>query len=331
MSKGNLDVVGIGNAIVDVLSKTDDAFLQNNGLNKGAMTLIEAAQAEALYAKMGPAMEVSGGSAANTVAALASMGSKAGYIGKVAQDQLGAVFRHDISAAGVTFNTAPLVQAAPTARCMILITPDAQRTMNTYLGACVYLSPDDLDAEMIAGAQVTYLEGYLFDRDLAKRAFYKAAEIAHKAGKKVSLTLSDPFCVDRHREAFLDLVKEHVDILFANEAEIMSLYKAGDFADAVAQARPHCELSVITRSEKGSVIIGEDGVTEIKAEHVKQVVDTTGAGDLYAAGFLHGYTRGRPLKTCGRMASIAAAEIIAQVGARPQRSLAQLLQDKNAA
>ncbi len=331
MSKGNLDVVGIGNAIVDVLSKTDDAFLQNNNIRKGAMTLIEAAQAEALYAKMAPAVEVSGGSAANTVAAVASLGGKAGYIGKVAHDQLGAVFKHDISAAGVTFNTQPLVQGVPTARCMVLITPDAQRTMNTYLGACVYLSTEDLDEEMIAGAQVTYLEGYLFDRDNAKRAFYKAAQMAHKAGKKVSLSLSDPFCVDRHRDAFLDLVKDHVDILFANEAEIMSLYKASNFEDAAAQARPHCELSVITRSEKGSVIISADGTTEIKAEFVKQVVDTTGAGDLYAAGFLHGYTKGRPLKVCGRMASVAAAEIIAQVGARPQRSLAQLLQDKNAA
>ncbi len=331
MSKGNLDVVGIGNAIVDVLSKTEDAFLQDNGISKGTMTLIEAGQAEELYAKMGPAMEVSGGSAANTIAALASLGSKAGYIGKVAHDQLGAVFRHDIRAAGVTFETAPLVKGVPTARCMILITPDAQRTMSTYLGACVYLSAEDLDEEMISGAQVTYLEGYLFDRDNAKRAFYKAAQMAHKAHKKVALTLSDPFCVDRHRDAFLDLVKDHVDILFANEAEIMSLYKAKDFEAAVAQARPHCELSVITRSEKGSVVISTDGITEIKAEPVKEVVDTTGAGDLYAAGFLHGYTRQKPLKVCGRMASVAAAEIIAQVGARPQRSLEQLLKDKNAA
>ena len=214
---------------------------------------------------------------------------------------------------------------------MILITPDAQRTMNTYLGACVYLSPDDLDEEMIAGAQVTYLEGYLFDRDNAKRAFIKAAQMAHKAGKKVSLSLSDPFCVDRHRDAFLDLVKNHVDILFANEAEIMSLDKAKDFDAVVEHARADCELAAITRSEKGSIIISNDGVTEIKAEPVKQVVDTTGAGDLYSAGFLHGYTKGRPLKICGRMASIAAGEIIAQVGARPQRSLAQLLADKNVA
>jgi sugar/nucleoside kinase (ribokinase family) len=331
MSKSNLDVVGIGNAIVDVLSKTDDAFLSNNNLNKGTMTLIEAAQAEALYAKMGPAMEVSGGSAANTMAALASFGSKAGYIGKVAHDQLGNVFRHDIRATGVIFETQPLLQAAPTARCMILITPDAQRTMNTYLGACVYLSPDDVDVDMVSGAKVTYLEGYLFDRDLAKRAFYKAAELAHKAARKVSLSLSDPFCVDRHRDAFLDLVMGHVDILFANEAEIKSLYKTDNFDEVIERARPHCELTVITRSEKGSVIISADGVTEIKAEPVKQVVDTTGAGDLYAAGFLHGYTHGHALKVCGRMASIAAAEVISHVGARPQKNLAQLLKDKNVA
>jgi len=329
MSKNNLDVVGIGNAIVDVLSKTDDAFLSKNNINKGTMTLIEAAQAEALYAKMGPAMEVSGGSAANTMAALASMGSSAGYIGKVAHDQLGNVFRHDIRATGVVFETQPLLQAAPTARCMILITPDAQRTMSTYLGACVYLSPEDVDTDMVSGAKVTYLEGYLFDRDNAKRAFYKAAETAHKAKRKVSLSLSDPFCVDRHRDAFLDLVKEHVDILFANEAEIKSLYKTNTFEEAAEQARKDCELAVITRSEKGSVIINADGVIEIKAEPVKQVVDTTGAGDLYAAGFLHGYTKGLPLKTCGRIASIAAAEIIAHVGARAQHNLAQLLKDKN--
>ncbi len=237
--------------------------MRNNGINKGTMTLIRGgAGRRRFYAKMGPGIEVSGGSAANTVAAMASLGSKAGYIGKVAHDQLGAVFRHDISAAGVTFNTAPLLQAAPTARRMNLITTAAQRTFKTSLGACVYLSPDDLDEEMIAGAQVTYLEGYLalIRRDHAKRAFYKAAEIAHKAGKKVSLSLSDPFCVDRHREAFLDLVKEHVDILFANEAEIMSMYKANDFESAVEQARPHCEISAITRSEKGSVIISGDDV-----------------------------------------------------------------------
>lgn len=331
MSKDNLDVVGIGNAIVDVLAKTEDAFLQENGINKGTMTLINSKQAEELYAKMGPAMEMSGGSAANTIAALASLNSKAGYIGKVAHDQLGAVFRHDIRALGVTFETQPLVSGVPTARCMILITPDAQRTMNTFLGACVWLTPDDINEEMVKGAQVTYLEGYLFDRDLAKEAFYRAAKIAHKAGKKVALTLSDPFCVDRHREAFLDLVKDHVDILFANEAEIMSLYQAATFDDAVRQVKGHCEVAALTRSAEGSIIISGDDVTHVKADIVKNVVDTTGAGDLYAAGFLHGYTRRRSMADCGRIASICAAEIIAQVGARPQRSLAQLLKDKKAA
>lgn len=327
VARGRLDVVGIGNAIVDVLSQTDDAFLNKYGLNKGTMTLVDAAQSATLYSKMGTAMEVSGGAAANTMAGLASLGGRGGFIGKVADDQLGEVFRHDIRSIGVAFDTKPLVGDAPTARCMIFITPDGQRTMNTYLGACGLLTPDDLDEQMIAGAKVTYLEGYLFDREPAKEAFRAAAKIAHAAGKKVSLTLSDPFCVDRHRDAFLDLVKNHVDILFANEAEIMSLYKTDD----LSKISPECEIAAITRSAKGSVIISEGKTVKIKAEPVKKVVDTTGAGDLYAAGFLHGYTQGKPLNECGRIASIAAAEIISQIGARPQRSLAQLLKDKKVA
>lgn len=331
MSKDNLDVVGIGNAIVDVLSMTEDAFLKFNRINKGTMTLIEAKQAEILYSKMGAATEMSGGSAANTVAAFSSMGGRGGYIGKVANDQLGEVFRHDIRATGVAFNTAPLEDGTPTARCLILITPDAQRTMCTFLGACVWIGPGDLDAEMIKGAKVTYLEGYLFDRTRAKLAFIKAAEIAHAAGKKVALTLSDPFCVERHRDEFLDLIRNHVDILFANEAEIMSLYKTDDFSVALAEARPHCEMTVITRSAKGSLIISGDQHIEVAAEPVTRVVDTTGAGDLYAAGFLYGYTQGKPLAECGRIASIAAAEIIAQVGARSLKNLADVLRDKKAA
>jgi sugar/nucleoside kinase (ribokinase family) len=327
MSKDNLDVVGIGNAIVDVLSQTDDAFLQNNRIHKGTMTLVELEQAEALYSKMGPAMEMSGGSAANTIAALASMGGSGGYIGKVAFDQLGEVFRHDIRSIGVAFDTPSLMRGEPTARCMVFITPDAQRTMCTYLGASVWLTPNDLDKNLIERAKVTYLEGYLFDRDHAKKAFREAAALAHAAGRKVALTLSDPFCVERHHAEFLDLVKNHVDILFANEAEIMALYKT----DKLSAVVPHCELAVITRSEKGSVIINKGRPIEVRAEHVEKVVDTTGAGDLYAAGFLYGYTRGRTLAECGRIASIAAAEIIGQVGARPQRSLAQLLKDKKAA
>lgn len=327
MSKDKLDVVAIGNAIVDILSRTEDEFLTNNHIKKGAMTLIEAAQAEALYSKMGPAMEMSGGSAANTAAGLASLGAKVGYIGKVGPDQLGNVFRHDIRAAGVTFETAGLVRGAPTARCLVMITPDAQRTMCTYLGACVLLTHHDLDEDMIKGAKVTYLEGYLFDREQAKEAFKKAAQIAHAAGKKVALTLSDPFCVERHRDEFLDLVKNHVDILFANEQEILSLYKL----DNITKVQSHCELTVITRSEKGSVIISAKGKIDVKAEPVSRVMDTTGAGDLYAAGFLYGYTQGKPLEVCGRIASIVAAEIVQQVGARPQRSLSQILKEMKVA
>lgn len=322
MSKEQLDVVGIGNAIVDVLARAEDAFLQNSGINKGTMTLVDAAQAEALYAKMGPAMEMSGGSAANTIAALASLGGKGGYIGKVADDQLGAVFGHDIRANGVEYATAPLLGGPSTARCMIFVTPDAQRTMCTYLGACTQLTEADVDADMIARAQVTYLEGYLFDPEHAKQAFRRAADLAHAAGRKVALSLSDPFCVGRHHAEFLELVEKHVDILFANEAEYKALYDG---------QKPACDLAVVTRSEKGSVIFTPSATIEVKAEPVDKVVDTTGAGDLFAAGFLYGYTQGKPLAECGRIGSIAAGEIIAQMGARPQRSLAQLLKDKKAA
>jgi sugar/nucleoside kinase (ribokinase family) len=330
MSKDNLDLVGIGNAIVDVLSKTADDFLAANKLHKGTMTLIEAEQAEALYAKMGPGLEVSGGSAANTVAAFASMSGKAGYIGKVANDQLGNVFRHDIRATGVTFDTPALQDGPPTARCLILITPDAQRTMCTFLGASVWIAPSDLNEEMVKNAKVTYLEGYLFDRPRAKQTFRKASEIARAGGGKVSLSLSDPFCVDRHRDEFLDLVKNGVDILFANEAEILSLYKAETFDAAVSHARESCALSIITRSAKGSLIVTANETIEVNAEPVTKVVDTTGAGDMYAAGFLYGYSRGKPLADCGRVASIVAAEVIAHVGARPQIDLAKLLKEKKA-
>ena len=326
MSKEPVDIVGIGNAIVDVLSKTDDSFLLVNSLNKGAMTLIEEAQAETLYSKMGPGTEMSGGSAANTIAAFAAMGGKAGYIGKVSNDQLGKVFRHDICAAGVRFTTAPLEDGPSTARCLILITPDAQRTMSTYLGACVWIAPSDLDEEMIAQASVTYLEGYLFDRPRAKQTFRRAAEVAHAAGKKVALSLSDSFCVERHREEFLDLVENHVDILFANESEIMSLYQTDDFDKAVWKVREHCELAALTRSDKGSVIVtkSEDPIV-VPAAPVEKVVDTTGAGDMYAAGFLFGLTRNMPLAECGYLGSLAAAEVIAHVGARPQSDMAALV------
>jgi sugar/nucleoside kinase (ribokinase family) len=330
MSKENLDLVGIGNAIVDVLTKTGDDFLRANKINKGTMTLIEADQAEALYAKMGPGTEVSGGSAANTVAAFASMSGKAGYIGKVANDQLGSVFRHDIRAIGVAFETPALTDGPPTARCLILITPDAQRTMCTFLGACVWIAPSDLDEEMIKNSKVTYLEGYLFDRPRAKLTFRKASEIARGAGKKVALTLSDPFCVDRHRDEFLDLIKNGTDILFANEAELLSLYKADEFEQAVKQGRESCPLVIVTRSAKGSLILNGNDTVEVAAEPVKAIVDTTGAGDMYAAGFLYGYTKGKSLAECGRAASIVAAEVIQHVGARPQLDLAKLLKEKKA-
>ncbi len=326
MSKEPVELVGIGNAIVDVLSKTDDSFLLASSLNKGSMTLIEEGQAETLYSKMGPGTEMSGGSAANTIAAFAAMGGKGGYIGKVSNDQLGQVFRHDICATGVRFTTAPLEDGPSTARCLILITPDAQRTMCTYLGACVWIAPSDLDEAMIAEAGITYLEGYLFDRPRAKQTFRRAAEVAHAAGKKVALSLSDSFCVERHRDEFLDLVENHVDILFANESEIMALYKAGDFDSAVWKVREHCELAALTRSEKGSVIVtkSEEPIT-VPPAPVEKVVDTTGAGDMYAAGFLFGLTRNMPLAECGYLGSLAAAEVISHVGARPQSDLSALV------
>lgn len=324
------DVVAIGNAIVDVLSKTQDEFLGMHSINKGTMTLIEADQAESLYAKMGPGMEMSGGSAANTIAAIASFGGKAGYIGKIANDQLGSVFRHDIRAMGVTFDTPALDSGAPTARCLILITPDAQRTMCTYLGACVWISPTDLDEEMIRNSKVTYLEGYLFDRTRAKQAFKHAGEVAKAAGRKTALTLSDPFCVERHRDEFRELVKSNVNILFANEAEILSLYRTKKFEEAVFHVRQECEIAALTRSEKGSVIVTQNDIIEVPAAPVQQVVDTTGAGDLYAAGFLYGYTNGMSMAKCGELGALAAAEIISHVGARPQTNLSELMRGQAA-
>lgn len=324
------DLLGIGNAIVDVLARCDDAFISAHGLNKGAMTLIDAARAEALYAAMPPAVEVSGGSAANTMAAFASLGGRGAFIGKVAEDQLGAVFRHDIRAAGIAFDTPAADGGAPTARCLILVTPDAQRTMNTFLGACVGLSEADVDEATVAGAAVTYLEGYLFDPPAAQAAFRKAARVAHAAGRQVALTLSDPFCVARHRAAFRSLVADEIDILFANEHEILSLYEVGSFEEAVAAVRAETRIACLTRSEKGSVIVADGTVHTIAAEPAT-VVDTTGAGDAYAAGFLAGLVRGRPLPECGVMASVAAAEAISHFGARPVAPLAQLVRDRLAA
>ncbi len=328
MTQTDIDVIGIGNAIVDVLSQTDDDFLSQNGLAKGAMTLIDADQAEGLYAKMGSGVEVSGGSAANTIACLASLGGKGAFIGKVRDDQLGDVFRHDIRAGGVTFETAPKEDGAPTARCLIFVTPDAERTMQTFLGASVELGPDDIDEDLISRSAVTYLEGYLWDPPLAKEAFVKAAKIAAQAGRKVSLSLSDPFCVDRHRDDFLDLVNNHVDILFANEDEITSLYQVDNFDDALQHVRGHCEIAALTRSAKGSVVVAGDEVHVLDAHKVDKVVDTTGAGDSYAAGFLWGYTNGRGLAECGDIGGIVAAEIVGHYGARAETDLAKLVAEK---
>jgi sugar/nucleoside kinase (ribokinase family) len=320
-----LDVVGIGNAIVDIISQTDDAFIATHGLVKGAMTLIDAARADHLYRQMGPAIEASGGSAGNTIAGLASLGGRGAFIGKVSNDQFGGVFRHDIRAAGVLFETSPAVNGAPTARSLILVTPDAQRTMNTYLGACLELAPDDIDPALIARAKVTYLEGYLWDPPLAKEAFLKAASIARQAGRKVALTLSDPFCVDRHRASFRELIEHHVDILFANEAEICSLWEVESFDEALAATRRRCEIAALTRSAKGSVVVAGDELHTVPAAPVARVIDTTGAGDLYAAGFLYGLTAGKGLYESGRIGALAAAEVISHVGPRPQTPLIELL------
>ena len=327
-AKQTFDVVGIGNAIVDVVARAEDETLRRSGLTKGSMALIDAAQAERGYAAMGPAVESSGGSAANTIAALASLGDRCGFIGKIADDQLGQVFSHDIRSLDVSFETPPSRNAAPTARCLILVTPDAQRTMQTYLGACIELGPDDVDPNVIGAARVTYLEGYLWDPPEAKKAFLKAIEIAHAAGQKVALSLSDPFCVDRHRADFLNLVRKHVDILFANEQEITSLYQADSFDAALQAVRKDCRLAALTRSAKGSVVVAGNETHAVDAEPVAHVVDTTGAGDAYAAGFLHGHLRGLGLAKAARVGSIAAAEVISHVGARPAVSLKALVQSK---
>ena len=325
MTETACDVLGIGNAIVDVLAKADDAFLAEHDLAKGAMTLIDDRRAESLYDAMGPGTERSGGSAANTMVGLASLGGRAAFIGKVRDDQLGTIFGHDIRSAGVAFETPAAADGATTARCLILVTADAQRTMATYLGACVGLGPEDVDEEAVTAAQVIYLEGYLWDLPPAKQAFLKAARVAHEAGRKVALTLSDPFCVDRHRESFLELIEGHVDLLFANEAEITALYQVSEFDQALQAMRSHCEVAALTRSEKGALILAGDEVHMVDAEPVSQVVDTTGAGDLYAAGFLRGYTQGRRLFDCGRIGAVAAAEVISHFGARPEQPLNQLV------
>ncbi len=289
------------------------------------MTIIDAQTAEELYGKMGPGVEVSGGSAANTIASIATLGGRGAFIGKVMDDQMGQVFRHDIRAVGVAFDTLSMVNGAPTARSLIFVTEDAERTMQTYLGACIELGPDDVDPQIIESSQITYLEGYLWDPQQAKEAFIKAAKVAQQAGRQVSLSLSDPFCVDRHRGEFIDLVNSHVDILFANEEEIKSLYQVDSFDAALQHVKGHCEIAALTRSSKGSIIISGDNIHILDAEKVEKVVDTTGAGDAYAAGFLFGYTQGKDLGACGELGGILAAEIISHYGARPDTDLKELV------
>ena len=319
-----LDVIGIGNALVDVLAHGSDAFVREQELVKGTMHLVDEDQAARLYRAMGPGTEISGGSAANTIVGVASFGGRAHYVGKVRNDQLGEVFVHDLRSTGVGFETPPATTGPATGRCLILVTPDAQRTMNTFLGASVQLGPEDLDTALIARGRILYLEGYLFDPPRAQEAFRKAAGLAHAAGRKVALTLSDPFCVDRHRAAFLELIEHHVDILFANELEICALYQVNEFDEALQRVRDHCEVAALTRSERGSVIVAGNEVHVIDVHRVDEVVDTTGAGDLYAAGFLFGLSRGLGLATAGRLGAIAAAEVISHIGARPTVPLATL-------
>jgi sugar/nucleoside kinase (ribokinase family) len=324
MAEKIYDVVGIGNAIVDIIARCDDGFLSKHDLDKGFMRLIDADEAARLYEAMGPATERSGGSVANSIAGLASFGAKCGFVGRVAADQFGGIFRHDIRSLGITYTTDPADDGAPTARCLVLVTPDGERTMNTFLGASVDFAPGDLDPDLIERAKIVYLEGYLFDKDAAKSAFREAAKRAKAAGAKVALTLSDPFCVERHRDDFRKLVKEGADIVFANEKEITTLYEVNSFDEAADAALQDCELAVLTRSEDGSMILGAGETTEIPADPVSRVMDATGAGDLYAAGFLFGLTQELPVETCGRLGSLAAAEVISHIGARPESSLAKL-------
>ncbi len=329
MTGKTYDVVGIGNAIVDVIGRCSDAFLAEHGATKGAMRLIDTPTVLKLYTAMGPAIEISGGSAANTMVGIASYGGKAAFIGKVAEDELGRIFAHDIRSAGVTFKTRPAAHGSePTARSLILVTPDGERTMNTFLGVSPELDHGEVDPALIGDAKVVYLEGYLFDRQAAKAAFRQAAKLAKDAKAKVALTLSDAFCVERHRAEFLDLIKSDVDILFANEAEIKALYKTEDFEEAARLVKGHCAIAALTRSGKGSLVLADERAVTIAPEPVNRVVDSTGAGDLYAAGFLFGYTSGRSLEASGRLGSIAAAEVISHVGARPETNLAQLAGQK---
>jgi sugar/nucleoside kinase (ribokinase family) len=320
-----LDVVAVGNALVDILSAASEDFLVEQGLHKGRTALIDAERSQELYDRTGPGTEQSGGSAANTAVGVASLGGTSAFVGRVRDDLLGQVFTHDIRAAGVQFDTRPAANGAPTGRCIILITPDAERTQNTYLGAAAELGPDDIAPARFAAASVTYLEGYLFDQPEAKAAFRRAAREAHAAGRRVALSLSDTSCVERHRDDFRALVADAVDVLFANESEISALFGVPSLEHAIGAVREHCGVAALTRGAAGSVVVGDRSIVEVPVHPVPgEVVDTTGAGDLYAAGFLFGLTHGHDVARCGALGALAAAEIISHVGARPERSLAAL-------
>src|SRR5260221_3018088 len=325
MTLAKYDVLGIGNAIFDILVQTDESLLKHHGMIKGAMALIDEARATAIYRDMGPATEMSGGSAANTIVGIASLGARAAYVGKVKDDQIGRMYIHDIRAAGVAFETRPAADGPATGCFYILVTPDGERTMNTYLGAAQELTSGDIDAAQIAASSVIYLEGYLWDPKNAKEAFLKASTIAHDAGRQVALTLSDSFCVDRYRGEFLDLMRGGtVDLVFANEAELHSLYQTSDFDTALAQLRTDAKLAAVSRGEKGCVVASKDSVAAVPAFPIREMVDTTGAGDLFAAGFLVGLVRGAGHENAGRLGALAAAEVIQHIGARPQVSLKEL-------
>ena len=328
MPASRFDVLGIGNAIVDVIARTDDDFLAKRRMRKGAMQLIDERQATALYDAMGPAVEVSGGSAANTIVGSASLGARAAFVGKVKDDELGRVFAHDIRAAGVDFSTPPASDGPSTARCYVLVTPDGERTMNTYLGAAQDLHPSDIDPDTVAAAQIVYLEGYLWDPPRAKDAFLKAAGIAHAADRDVALTLSDAFCVDRYRAEFLELIRSGtVDLVFANERELHSLYQTADLETAVNALRNDARMAVVTRSEKGCLVVTRGETDFVPATPIERLVDATGAGDLFAAGFLVGLARGCDNRTAARLGALTAAEVIQHLGARPETSLLALARD----
>lgn len=327
MSEPSLDIVAIGNAIVDVIAQADDAFIASEGLSKGSMQLLfTTEEAEALYAKMGPGVEASGGSAANTIAGIAALGGKTGFIGQVADDELGDVFRHDITALGVKFDTPSRSGEPASARCLILVTPDGERTMNTFLGASQHLPPAVVDTDLIESGAILYLEGYLWDPEEPRAAMDKAIDIAHAAGRRVAFTLSDGFCVDRHRDGFRELLDNgRIDILFANEDEIKSLNETQDFEAAVAATAAKTPILVVTRSEKGAIAVKDGERFSVTAEPIDKMVDATGAGDQFAAGFLAGQAEGRSIEDSLTMGAVCAAEVIQHYGPRPEADIRALV------